>query len=242
MDKIKKLNLDSDQFQIDHLRPIPALVKANTLYWNEIGMLNNLQWNYTLQINSDKLSQVKEIIQKACCTQVSDQEYKLIQDFLENDEYLLKNCGFTTQKLPDLIENNANLVLFFLMKNVKSSDFQDYLDVFINIDVTPATIELIAMINHSMKIPPDFVTYYVYYCIQYCNNIKEKPTQTKIVKYVSIFIRHFLKTKAIVTKDLLTEVSCLQVQKLQAFCIEFTRVNEVSQLFKSVKAFNELGA
>ncbi|CAK65246.1 unnamed protein product (macronuclear) [Paramecium tetraurelia] len=233
MDKIKKLNLDSDQFSIDYLRPIPSLINSNNFYWNENCMLNNIQWNYTLQINSDKLSSVKEIIQKACCTQVSDQEFKLIQDFLQNDEFLLKNCGFTTQKLPDLIENNANLVFLFLVKNVKSSDFQDYLDVFINIDVTPATIELIAMINYSMKIPPDFVTYYVYYCIQYCNNIKEKSTQTKIVKYVSIFIRHFLKTKAIVIKDLLTE--------LQAFCIEFTRVNEVSQLFKSVKSFNELG-
>ncbi|CAD8124001.1 unnamed protein product [Paramecium sonneborni] len=233
MDKIKKLNLDSEQFQIDHLRPIPSLLNGSRLYWNEISMLNNLQWNYTLQINSDKLSQVKEIIQKACRTQVSDQEYKLIQDFLENDEYLLKNCGFTTSRLPDIIENNANIVLFFLQKNVKSQDFQDYLDVFITIDVTPATIELIAMINYQMKIPPDFLTYYVHYCIQYCNNIKEKQTQTKIVKYVSIFIRHFLKTKAIAIKDLLTE--------LQAFCIEFTRVNEVSQLFKSVKAFNELG-
>lgn len=42
MDKIKKLNLDSDSFSIDHLRPIPTLVNANNLYWNEISMLNNL--------------------------------------------------------------------------------------------------------------------------------------------------------------------------------------------------------
>ncbi|CAD8185812.1 unnamed protein product [Paramecium octaurelia] len=226
MDKIKSLNIDFAQYQTDCLRPIPNIVLSDPS-WNDNILLMNVQWNYTLEINQDKLSQVKEIIQKTCTTEISDEEQRLLFDYLSNEKDLLKNCGFTCQRLPIIIEKNKEIAHFLLIQICNLDGFEEFLEVFIQIDVTQNTLELFAQLFGELKLPQEYITQYINYCIDFCNNIKEKQQQNKLVRFVSVFIQQMLKQKAFVTKDILTD--------LQAFCIEFSKVGEVSKLFKLVK-------
>ncbi|CAD8092792.1 unnamed protein product [Paramecium primaurelia] len=226
MDKIKSLNIDFAQYQTDYLRPIPNIVISDPL-WNDNIFLMNVQWNYTLEINQDKLSQVKEIIQKTCTTEINDEEQRLLFDYLQNEKDLLKNCGFTCQRLPIIIEKNKEIAHFLLIQICNLEGFEEFLEVFIQIDVTQNTLELFAQLFGELKLPQEYITQYINYCIDFCNNIKEKQQQNKLVRFVSVFIQQMLKQKAFVTKDILTD--------LQAFCIEFSKVGEVSKLFKLVK-------
>ncbi|CAD8197450.1 unnamed protein product [Paramecium pentaurelia] len=226
MDKIKSLNIDFAQYQTDYLRPIPNIVISDPL-WNDNIFLMNVQWNYTLEINQDKLSQVKEIIQKTCTTEINDEEQRLLFDYLSNEKDLLKNCGFTCQRLPIIIEKNKEIAHFLLIQICNLEGFEEFLEVFIQIDVTQNTLELFAQLFGELKLPQEYITQYINYCIDFCNNIKEKQQQNKLVRFVSVFIQQMLKQKAFVTKDILTD--------LQAFCIEFSKVGEVSKLFKLVK-------
>ncbi|CAD8119224.1 unnamed protein product [Paramecium sonneborni] len=226
MDKIKSLNIDCALYQTDFIRPIPKIVSSE-LQWNDNIYMINLQWNYTLEINQDKLSQVKEIIQKACITEINDEEKKLLFDYLSNEKDLLKNCGFTSQRLPIIIEKNQDIAHFLLIQICNLDGFEEFLEVFIQIEVTQNTLELFAHLFGELKLPQEYITQYINYCIDFCNNIKEKQQQNKLVRFVSVFIQQMLRLKAFSTKDILTD--------LQAFCIEFSKVGEVSKLFKLVK-------
>ncbi|CAK59693.1 unnamed protein product (macronuclear) [Paramecium tetraurelia] len=242
MDKIKSLNIDIAQYQTDYLRPIPNIVTSDTL-WNDNILLMNVQWNYTLEINYDKLSQVKEIIQKTCTTEISDEEQRvnaintfkqLLFDYLSSEKELLKNCGFTCQRLPIIIEKNKEIAHFLLIQICNLDGFEEFLEVFIQTDVTQNTLELFAQLFGELKLPQEYITQYINYCIDFCNNIKEKQQQNKLVRFVSVFIQQMLKQKAFITKDILTDVRINNIQLL-AFCIEFSKVGEVSKLFKLVK-------
>ncbi|CAD8206474.1 unnamed protein product [Paramecium octaurelia] len=226
MDKIKSLIIDFAQYQTDYLRPIPNIVTSDTL-WNDNILQMNVQWNYTLEINYDKLSQVKEVIQKSCTTEISDEEQRLLFDYLSNEKDLLKNCGFTCQRLPIIIEKNKEIAHFLLIQICNLDGFEEFLEVFIQTDVTQNTLELFAQLFGELKLPQEYITQYINYCIDFCNNIKEKQQQNKLVRFVSVFIQQMLKQKAFITKDILTD--------LQAFCIEFSKVGEVSKLFKLLK-------
>ncbi|CAD8101756.1 unnamed protein product [Paramecium primaurelia] len=227
MDKIKSLNIDFAQYQTDYLRPIPNIITSDP-QWNDNILLMNVQWNYTLEINYDKLSQVKEIIQKTCTTEISDDEQRLLFNYLSNEKDLLKNCGFTCQRLPIIIEKNKEIAHFLLIQICNLDGFEEFLEVFIQTDVTQNTLELFAQLFGELKLPQEYITQYINYCIDFCNNIKEKQQQNKLVRFVSVFIQQMLKQKAFITKDILTD--------LQAFCIEFSKVGEVSKLFKLVKS------
>ncbi|CAD8156787.1 unnamed protein product [Paramecium octaurelia] len=227
MDKITSACFDLTSYQTDYLRPIPIIFNSD-FQWDDNMAINNVQWNYSLEVNHDKVSQVREIIQNTCTTEISDEEQKILFNYLQNEKDLLKNCGFTCQRLPSIIEKNKEIAHFLLISICHFDGFEEYLDVFIQSDITQNSLELFAQLFGELKLPLEYITQYINYCIEYCNNIKEKQQQNKLVRYVSIFIQHMLKQKAFALKDVLTN--------LQAFCIEFSKVGEVSKLFKLVKA------
>ncbi|CAD8073569.1 unnamed protein product [Paramecium sonneborni] len=226
MDKITQTQFDLTTFQTDYLRPIPNILNSE-FQWNDNMAIINVQWNYSLEVNQDKVSQVREIIQNTCTTEIRDEEQKILIQYLQNEKDMLKNCGFTCQKLPLIIEKNKDIAHFLLISICHLDGFEEFLDVFIQTDVTQNSLELFAQLFGELKLPQEYITQYINYCIEFCNNIKEKQSQNKLVRYVSIFIQQMLKQKAFATKDVLTN--------LQAFCIEFSKVGEVSRLFKLVK-------
>ncbi|CAD8140922.1 unnamed protein product [Paramecium pentaurelia] len=214
-------------FDIDYLRLTPDIVQ-NRCDWIEFYQVYDVQWDYSLQINSDKLSQIKEIMQKAHLEQLSEQELKQFQEYLKKDNNnLLKNNGLLNFNLSDLIEKNLNLAFFLFSKHFPNTEFLDLMDTLVTIDITPNALEMMCMIVQQYHVPQEYLNYYVNYCIQFCSNIKEKGQQVKMIKYLTIFLKHLINKKMLKTYELQTE--------LQAFSIEFSNIGETSSLFKLIK-------
>ncbi|CAD8055217.1 unnamed protein product [Paramecium sonneborni] len=214
-------------FDIDYLRLIPNIVQ-NRYDWIDFYQFNNIQWDYSLQINYDKLSQIKEIMQKAQIEQLSEDELKQFQDYLkkENNNLLINN-GLLNFNLSDLIEKNLNLAFFLFCKYFPNVEFLDLMDGLVTIDITPNSLEIMCMIIQQYHKPQEYLNYYVNYCIQFCSNIKDKGSQIKMIKYLTIFLKHLINKKMLKTQELQTE--------LQAFSIEFSNIGETSSLFKLIK-------
>ena len=67
--------------------------------------------------------------------------------------------------------------------------------------------------------------------------MKEKATSNRLVRLVCVFIKAMIKHKNINPKELFIEVKILMIQfQLQAFCIEYSKINEASNLFKLLKS------
>ena len=54
MDKIKSLNIDLSTINTEYLRPLPVIEFAD-FAWHD-NLIFDVQWNYTLEVNIDKLS------------------------------------------------------------------------------------------------------------------------------------------------------------------------------------------
>ncbi|CAD8132261.1 unnamed protein product [Paramecium octaurelia] len=226
---VQNQNLSQQQngFEIDFLRLTPNIVQ-NRCDWIEFYQVYDVQWDYSLQINSDKLSQIKEIMQKAHLEQLSEQELRQFQEYLKKDNNnLLKNNGLLNFNLSDLIEKNLNLAFFLFTKHFPNTEFLDLMDALVTIDITPNVLEMMCMIVQQYHVPQEYLNYYVNYCIQFCSNIKEKGQQVKMIKYLTIFLKHLINKKMLKTHELQTE--------LQAFSIEFSNIGETSSLFKLIK-------
>ncbi|CAK67541.1 unnamed protein product (macronuclear) [Paramecium tetraurelia] len=215
-------------FEIEYLRPIPNVV-SNRFDWIDLNDMSYAIWDYSLQINSDKLSQIKEIIQKAHNEQISEYELQLFQEYLKKDNYnFLKNNGLINFNLGEIIEKNLNLAFFLFSKYFPNPEFLELMDNLVQIDVTPNGLEMMCMIVQQFHIPQEYLNYYINYCIQFCQNIKEKGQQVRMIKYFTIFLKHLINKKLYKTSDLVTE--------LQAFSIEFSNIGETSSLFKLIKS------
>ncbi|CAD8137993.1 unnamed protein product [Paramecium octaurelia] len=224
---LDRLSQKQNGFDIEFLRLIPNIVQTR-LDWIDFYQTHDVQWDYSLQINSDKLSQIKEIMQKAHIEQLSEQELKQFQEYLKKDNNnLLKNSGLLNFNLSDLIEKNLNLAFFLFSKHFPNAEFLDLMDAMMTIDITPNALEIMCMLIQQFHIPQEYLNYYVNYCIQFCSNIKEKGQQVKMIKYLTIFLKHLINKKMLKTYELQTE--------LQAFSIEFSNIGETSSLFKLIK-------
>ncbi|CAD8058725.1 unnamed protein product [Paramecium sonneborni] len=215
-------------FEIDYFRPIPITIQ-NKFDWIDLHEVSDNIWDYSLSINSDKLSQIKEIMSKAHMEQITEQEFQQFQEYLKKDNYnLLKNNGLINFNLSEIIEKNLNLAFFLFSKSFPNPEFFDLIDSLVQIDVTPNGLEIMCMIVQQFHIPQEYLNYYINYCIQFCQNIKEKGSQVRMIKYLTIFLKHLINKKMYKTSDLVTE--------LQAFSIEFSNIGETSSLFKLIKS------
>ncbi|CAD8151762.1 unnamed protein product [Paramecium pentaurelia] len=215
-------------FEIDYFRPIPNIIQTR-FDWIDQQDIQYSIWDYSLQINSDKLSQIKEIIQKAHNEQISEYELQLFQEYLKKDNYnFLKNNGLINFNLSEIIEKNLNLAFFLFSKYFPNPEFLELMDNLVQIDVTPNGLEIMCMVVQQFHIPQEYLNYYINYCIQFCQNIKEKGQQVRMIKYFTIFLKHLINKKLYKTSDLVTE--------LQAFSIEFSNIGETSSLFKLIKS------
>ncbi|CAD8060644.1 unnamed protein product [Paramecium sonneborni] len=226
--KTKYMILQQNGYEIDYFRPIPIIIQ-NRFDWIDIHEVSDTIWDYSLSINSDKLSQIKEIMSKAHIEQITEQEFQQFQEYLKKDNYnLLKNNGLANFNLSELIEKNLNLAFFLFTRYFPNPEFLDLMDILVQIDVTPNGLEIMCMIVQQFHIPQEYLNYYINYCIQFCQNIKEKGQQVRMIKYLTIFLKHLINKKMYKTSDLVTE--------LQAFSIEFSNIGETSSLFKLIKS------
>lgn len=198
--------------------PPPFLLiseESKELRWIDPEPLHEIVWDPDMGIKGERGSELRDIIARALKTPIPESQQARVLSQLEADPKLVHLCGLTPQKLPDLVQNNAELATQLLLKLISSKQMPQYFSALVNMEMNRHSMDVVNRLTSSMHLPSEFVQSYISNCIRSCNNIPDKSGQLRMVRFVCIFIKNLIKSKAVDPQDLSIEV--------QAFCIEYSR-------------------
>lgn len=200
------------------------------LRWIDPEPLHEILWDCDMGIRHEIATELNEILSKACKSPIPEQLQMKIIQHLDNDPKLVHLCKPTPQKLPELIENNATLATKILLKLSSSKQMGTYLNALSNMEVNLHSMEVVYRLSGVVSLPSEFVNRYISNCIRSCGDIQDKYAQNKMVRFVCMFLKNLMKNKTVDVKHHYIEV--------QAFCIEYSRIREVADLFRSLKSYS----
>ena len=169
---------------------------------------------------------------KTCSSSVSDSDDMAAR--------LVEESGLTPQTLPRLVEHNPMVATECLLRilgpgSQQSEDTKNgYLSSLVSMDMSLHTMEVVnrlaTHINATTSEPllhPEYVLLFIGSCIASCGNIQDRHAQNRLVRLVCVFIQSLLRNQIVQAEDISIEV--------QPFCVEFSRIREAANLFKSLK-------
>ncbi|CAD8122364.1 unnamed protein product [Paramecium sonneborni] len=218
-------DLDSLLKQIDssltssseYLRPIPQILTPS---WEDISppFIHQPVWDYNINPFLFRI-----FIAQAQSTKLSTQDQQMILTLFK-PEYKIDLTQFN-----NLVEYNPQLVSDIITKlHQYGVNVHEYLDFLIQIKVTIQTLELVNQLTKNITLPDQFLNMFITRCIVTCEEVKQNQQQlARQVRLVSVFIKTLIKQKTFDPKKIYVE--------LQGFCLEFSSIQEATQLFKAIK-------
>ncbi|CAD8209403.1 unnamed protein product [Paramecium pentaurelia] len=201
----------------EYLRPIPQIL---TPQWEEISpqIVHQPIWDYNINPFLFRF-----FLAQAQSTKLTPQDQQMILT-LYKSEYKIDIIQFN-----NLVEHNPQLVSDIITKLHQSGiNVHEYLDYLIQIKVTIQTLELVNQLTKNITLPDQFLNMFITRCIVTCEEVKQNQQQlTRQVRLVSVFIKTLIKQKTFNPKKIYVE--------LQGFCLEFSSIQEATQLFKAIK-------
>jgi hypothetical protein len=135
--------------------------------------------------------------------------------------------------LPSLAEHNPNIAAEVLMKlsKLNSPHFSSFLNTLAETPVTLQSIQVTNRLCLQIPLSNDFLRVYITNCISFCQSTADKNYQNRLVRLVCVFLHSLIKNKILQIADSFIEI--------QAFCIEFSRIKEAANLFRTLKSIEE---
>lgn len=208
---------------------LPINTDSKELRWVDPEPLHEILWDPDMGIGDERGAELREIIARALKGPIAEALQKRVVTKLDADPKLVHSCDLTPQNLPDLVQNNSRLATKMLLKLANSKQLPQYLDALTNMDFNLKSMEVVSHLSSSVKLPPDFVQMYISNCIESCGNITDKSTQAIVVSRVCMFFKDLMKNKIMDVQNHYFEI--------QTFCIEYTRVRGVTDLYRSLKSY-----
>lgn len=220
-----------EDFSPTFVRPpppfLPIAEDTTELRWIDPEPLHEIIWDPEMGMKGERGSELRDIISRAIKSPIPEALQMKVLNELDEDPKLVHLCGLAPQKLPELVNNNSFLATEILLKLVESNGMPQYLSALVNMEMNLKSMEVVSRLSSSMQLPIEFMHTYVSNCIRSCGNIRDKYGQVRMVRFVCVFVKTLIKNKTINVQELFIEV--------QAFCIEYSRIREVADLFRSLK-------
>ncbi|CAD8111987.1 unnamed protein product [Paramecium sonneborni] len=215
---LKQIDSPFTSISSEYLRPIPQILTPSS--WEDISPQFILHpiWDYNVNPFLFRFYLIQ-----AQSTKLSIQDQQIILTLFKS-EYKIDITQFN-----NLVEHNPQLVSDMITKlNQSGTNVNEYLDYLIQIKVTIQTLELVNQLTKNITLPDQFLNMFITRCIVTCEEVKQNQQQlARQVRLVSVFIKTLIKQKTFNPKKIYVE--------LQGFCLEFSTIQEATQLFKAIK-------
>lgn len=225
-----------EEFVPEFVRPAPPFMpigaESRELRWIDPEALHEVIWDPGMETKGGRWSEIREVIALALKSPVQEAEKNIVVAELEKNPKLVNMCGLTPQKLPDLVLNNPQLAAEILLKllswnQMSWNQMSQYLEALVSIEVNKHSMEVVSRLTDSVELPAETLHAYISHCIKSCESIQDKYDQSRMVRLVCKFLNKIMKNNVIDAKEVFIEV--------QAFCIDNSRIREVTELFRTLK-------
>jgi hypothetical protein len=228
-------------FEPRWIRPAPPRYESvEEVTWMEVDVLAfDVLWDPGLGAEHVPREELRRLLNQACREALEKPQEKQLLERLEmqfsrsssgKDEELINEttATVTPAKLPALVENNPTVAIELLLKLLSSGNLvTEYLGVLVNMDMTQHSMEVVNQLTTAVDLPAEFIRLYISNCITSCKKIEDKFMQTRLVRFVCVFLQSMFRNKSVDVQDLFVEV--------QAFCLEFIKIREAAGLFRMLK-------
>ena len=132
-------------------------------------------------------------------------------------------------KLTDLITHNHTIATEFIVCMTHTNEIQKYYDALIDIKLSSNSLEVFAKIIQTVELPQEYIQGYLNKQMEECRTISDPKGQKRLVRILSLFLMSQIKSRAtFFNKEMLMIIN--------HFCIDFAKVNDVSNLHKLVQS------
>lgn len=220
-----------EDFTPAFVRIPPPILPISELRWVDPEPLHQVIWDPDMGVrsNSAVAADLRDIVSRALKSPIPESLQMRVVTHLDAHPKLVHSCGLSPRKLPELVENNSTLATKILFKLASSKQMPQYLDALGSMDINLHSMEVVTRLSGLVGLPTEFLHSYINKCIRSCNNIPDKYSKVRMVRFVCMFLKNLMKNKAVDLQNLNVEV--------QGFCIEYSRIREVADLFRSLKNY-----
>ncbi|KAJ3217197.1 hypothetical protein HDU67_008326 [Dinochytrium kinnereticum] len=109
-------------------------------------------------------------------------QMKVVTDQIELYPRFLRLIGYQVDNFPGIIEHNPTIAIELVQSMAQSSRADLFLSAMIQSQVTLHSMEVFNGLLSSIDLPPNFISEYVSNCIQSCDRIKDRFSQTRQVR------------------------------------------------------------
>ena len=221
------IHFEQSEMRWMFLNESPHLIWDKEEYKRE-GVMNGI----------DECKEEDDLIQRAMKRELDENEKESLM--AQINEYYASNKNLTgfvaVQCLEHLAVYNPDVgIQIFMILKGNHKELNAYFNALCSLNVSDVetaqnSMNLMKQIAEKIKIPKKYIVQFISHCIKTCEETKEPFHQTRLVRYICIFVQKLINQQIISIKDGAVEI--------EAFCLEFSRISEATKLYQLLKQQN----